>query len=111
MAREITLVEARQELRRQGVPESTIDAFFESFVANKHIWFMFERYTLDAIHAQRKLGAKAVMERVRWESEIERNQEFKVSNNWTAYYARIFSIKHPAHRNYFDFKQVKGVTV
>ena len=107
----LTLDEVRAELRKEGVPEATIDGFFESFQANPEIWRMFERYTLDAIGANRKLGAKAIMERVRWEAEIERNQEFKVSNNWTAYYARTFAMKHPAYRNYFDFKTVRGVHV
>jgi hypothetical protein len=107
----MTLEETRAELLKDGVPLDTIEAFIDSFKQNPAVWRMFEKYTLDAIASGRKLGAKAVMERVRWESEIERNQEFKVSNNWTAYYARVFAIKHPAHRRYFDFKAVKGVTV
>lgn len=107
----MTLEEARAELLREGVPVETIDAFFDSFKENPEVWRLFERYTLEAIEAGRKVGAKAVMERVRWESEIERGKDFKVSNNWTAYYARIFAIKHPAYRRYFDFKQVRGVTV
>jgi len=106
----LSLSTAREELRREGVPDQTIDAFFESFKTNPEIWSLFERYTLDAIESKRKLGAKAIMERVRWESEVERRKEFKVSNNWTAYYARIFAIKHPAFRTYFDFKQVRGVS-
>jgi hypothetical protein len=106
----LSISRAREELRRDGVPEPTIDGFFESFKANPEIWHLFERYALEAIHAKRKVGAKAIMERVRWESEVERGKEFKVSNSWTAYYARIFAIKHPAFRSYFDFKTIKGVT-
>jgi|694.fasta_scaffold02764_37 hypothetical protein len=103
--------QARERLLAEGVPAETVAAFIENFLANPLVWRQFERFALDAIQTRRKLGAKAVMERVRWETEIERNEDFKVSNNWTAYYARIFALKHPAYRNYFDFKQVRGVSV
>jgi hypothetical protein len=103
--------DAREHLLKQGVPLETVDAFLSSFLANPLIWRQFERFALDAINTRRKLGAKAVMERVRWETEIERQEDFKVSNNWTAYYARIFALKHPTYRDYFDFKQVRGVSV
>lgn len=106
----LSVEEARSSLIGEGVPPQTADAFLESFKANRAVWRQFERYTLDAIDSGRKLGAKAIMERVRWETEVERKEEFKVSNNWTAYYARIFALKYPAHRNYFDFKTVRGVT-
>jgi hypothetical protein len=107
----ISVEVVRSELQKQEIPEETIDAFIESFLANKSVWAQFEIYTLAAIESGKKVGAKAIMERVRWESEVERCEEFKVSNNWTAYYARVFAIKYPHHRNYFEFKQVKGVTV
>ena len=103
--------DARRQLLSDGVPPETVNAFIESFQANPVIWRHFERFALDAIQVRRKLGAKAIMERVRWESEIGQNQEFKVSNNWTAYYARIFALKHPPYRDYFQFKKVKGVSV
>jgi hypothetical protein len=103
--------DARGHLLAQGIPAETVEAFMQSFLQNPLVWRQFERYALDAIQTRRKVGAKAVMERVRWETEIERAEDFKVSNNWTAYYARIFALKHPAYRNYFDFKQVRGVTV
>jgi hypothetical protein len=95
--------DARGHLLAQGVPAETVDAFIENFLQNPLVWRQFERFALDAI--------QAVMERVRWETEIERAEDFKVSNNWTAYYARIFALKHPAYRNYFDFKTVRGVSV
>jgi hypothetical protein len=102
---------AREHLINHGAHPKRVDAFFKSFTANPAVWRQFERYALDAIQTQRKLGAKAIMERVRWETEIERNEDFKVSNNWTAYYARIFALKYPAFRDYFDFKRMKGVPV
>lgn len=100
---------ARQCLLNQGVPQITVDKFINSFLSNPLVWQQFERFTLDAIKTRRRFGAKAIMERVRWETEVSRNEEFKVSNNWTAYYARIFALKHPTYRDYFDFKNVKGV--
>ena len=99
------------EFRKLGIPEQTIEAFFESIAKSPRVWRHFERFALEAVQSGRKMGAKAVMERVRWETEIEQSQEFKVSNSWTAYYARLFAIKYPYYRDYFDFKQVQGVSV
>lgn len=94
-----------------GVPRETVKAFFAQHKEHPQVWSLFERFALDAAEAKVKLGAKAIMERIRWEVEVERKGQFKVSNSWTAYYARVFAIKHPKHRHYFDFKQVKGVSV
>lgn len=59
-------------------------------------------------------GIPKEMERVRWEFEIEKNHwadaEYKINNSLVAYYARIFAIKHPEHRDYFDFREVRGVS-
>lgn len=99
----------RDLLISQGVPAQTADKFLAYHKANPGVWEAFKRYALDAARRHAKIGAKAVMERVRWEAEIEQGREFKCGNSYTAYYARIFAIKFPNNRNLFEFRAIKGL--
>lgn len=105
----MTFEQARIRFLAEGIPAQTVDAFFDNF--NREIWEAFETFALQSVSARKKVGAKAIMERIRWEVEIEHRGSFKVSNNWTAYYARLFALKYPQAADYFTFKEVKGVTV
>jgi len=95
--------------RPGDVPPETWRRFCEYHKANPEVWRQFERFTLDACSRRRAIGAKAIMERVRWETEIERGEEFKVCNSYTAYYARVFAAKYPQHAELFEFRTIKGV--
>lgn len=103
---------ALELLIQDGVPEETAEAFVQYHLDNPEVWQWFEKFTLEAIARGRRMGAKAVAERVRWEIEIEHNRKFKVGNSWIAYYARIFMLKYRhqrPHNGYFRTKKVKGV--
>ena len=102
-------VMARLEL--DGVPRSTISKFKDYYCHNVEAWKLFERYSLEAIASGKRLGAKAVMERVRWEAEIIRQKTCKINNSYTAYFARVFGYKYPRHQNYFEFRQINGLGV
>ena len=93
-----------------GVPGKTIESFINKHKRDKYIWRLFEQYALKAAEKGKKLGAKAIMERVRWECEIEDSGEFKINNDYTAYYARVFAIAHPEYADFFEFRQVKGLS-
>lgn len=99
----------REILIAHGVDPDTIEAFLEWHRANPLVWFHFERVALEAIKKGKKFGAKAIGEIVRWEADFEQGEEFKLNNNYLSYYARIFAAKYPAHRDYFEFREVKGL--
>lgn len=92
-----------------GVSYATRRLFIDFHKANPDVWKQFERFALEACRLGLKYSAKAIMERVRWHCEVENNQEFKVNNNFTAYYARIFAAKYPEHSKIFEFREVKGL--
>lgn len=94
-----------------GVPERTILSFIDRHKRDKYIWKLFEQYALKAAQKDKKIGAKAIMERVRWECEIEDSGEFKINNDYTSYYARVFAIAHPEYADFFEFRQVKGLSL
>jgi hypothetical protein len=96
-------------LIEQGCELKTVLAFIKYHLANPAVWAEFEKFSLEAARRGKKLGAKAIAERIRWESEIVRGEDYKIGNNWIAYYARIFAIKHPSFKDYFEFREVRGV--
>lgn len=98
-----------RSLEAAGVDRRTIDKFLAWHTRNPHVWRFFETFALKAIAAGQKLGAKAIAERVRWEVAVERGEDFKVNNNFPAYYARVFALKHPAHRDYFETRTLRGL--
>ena len=99
----------RSALIAQGIDAVTVEKFLKWHKENPSVWEEFKRLTLEAIARGKKVGAKAVMERVRWEVEIEKGGDWKANNSYTAYFARAFAIKYPLHKDYFEFREVSGL--
>ena len=78
---------------------------------NPHVYRLFKRFTFEALMKQRHkhLGAWLVVNRIRWETNIETTgEDFKISNDFIAYYARLFMAQHPEHKGLFRTKRLKG---
>jgi len=71
--------------------------------ANPHVYELFTRFTFDVIKRGHKhYSSKAIFERIRWHTDIETaGEEFKMSNNYTPYYARLFMKDFPDHADFF----------
>ena len=80
-----------------------LQARFAAFdKANPQVWSLFERFSLRAAQRRRRFGSAAVFERIRWEMNVETHgSEFKLNNNWRAFYARKFAAKYPQHGHLF----------
>jgi len=76
---------------------------------NPHIYQAFEAYSLYAISkGNQKLSAWLIINRLRWDAEVETaGGEFKISNNFIAFYARLFMTYHPKHKGFFTIKKMK----
>ena len=81
----------------------TIDDFKEYHATNPDIFEAFEKYTFQAIDAGRKyLGSQVILERIRFYSMVEAKQDqFKINNNYAAFYSRMFEDKHPKFKGFF----------
>lgn len=100
----------RESLISSGVDEKTVDAFLAYHRERPEIWAEFEHKALELIAGGHRIwGAKSIMEEIRREQRIKRGEGYKISNSFTAYYARVFAIKYPQHKNFFMFKVVKGL--
>lgn len=105
----LELADVRRALRADGLDDKTIEAFFDNFQDSPEVWDEFEKITLDLINRGKRAGAKAIFEKVRWETEVEGGGEFKVCNSFTAYYGRVFELKYPEHAGFFVKKKLRGL--
>lgn len=75
------------------------------------VYLLFEKFAKQLIQAgHEKLGAKMIMERIRWEISTggaKDDDGFKINNNYTAYYSRLFIKKNPQFENYFEFRMIR----
>jgi hypothetical protein len=77
---------------------------------NPHVYHLFRRFTFEALAKKRHkhLGAWLVVNRIRWETSIEtEGSDFKISNDFIAYYARLFMHENPEHKGLFRTKPLK----
>lgn len=85
--------------------------FREYDANNPHIWNEFEKRTLKALKKGfKKLGAKLIVETIRWDEMIERpeNERFKICNNHHAYYARKFLLTYPEYQGIFELRSIRS---
>ena len=77
---------------------------------NPNVWRLFEKYAFEAIKSGREnYSAWAVIQRIRWHTTIEtQGSDFKISNDYIAFYSRLFHAKHKAYDGFFRTKKLKG---
>jgi len=72
------------------------------------IWQEFKRIALRLIEkGVSRYGAKAIFEVIRYDMSIEGGTDFKLNNNYTAYYARKFIEQFPFHAGFFELRKKK----
>ena len=78
--------------------------------ANPHVYELFKRFTMQAINrGHRNLSAWLIVNRIRWETSIETTgDDFKISNDFIAYYSRLFMHDHPQYKGFFRTKTLKS---
>lgn len=74
---------------------------------NPHIWDLFLKYTREMPHSGRtRYSANMIFERIRWHTTVEtRGTDFKISNDFRAYYSRKIMALHPEFRGFFSVKE------
>lgn len=80
----------------------------EYHAANPRVYDLFESFTIELVCAGRRhYSAKAIFERIRWHYDVETTgDEFKLNNNYPAYYARWFMDRHPEHEGFFHTRRL-----
>jgi hypothetical protein len=78
---------------------------------NPIVWFYFAFFTDEAIrHGVKKLGGQLIIERVRWEVFIiTKGDEFKINNDFTAFYVRKWLCTHQNQLEFFDIRRIRRI--
>ena len=77
---------------------------------NPQEWLLFERFAHEALsHGHRKISHWLIINRIRWETAIvTTGGDFKISNDYIAFYARLWKAKYPQHKDLFNTKRMIG---
>ena len=93
------------------MPSALEVSFREFHQANPTIWELFQRYTFEVIRAgHRHYSSRTVLHRIRWHTNVETrsDENFKINNNHSPYYGRLFMETHPEHDGFFHTRGVRG---
>ena len=76
---------------------------------NPHVYEMFEHFTMEAIgRGHKRLSAWLIINRIRWETMVVTSgTDFKISNDYIAYYSRLFMYNHPEYEGFFKTKELR----
>lgn len=98
-------------MEQQTLFGSALEAAFVKFhQANPGVWSLFRQYTFEIIRAGRRhYSADAILHRIRWHVDLETrgSDRFKINNNHSAYYGRMFMKFYPEHKGFFRVREVK----
>ena len=84
--------------------------FWKWHQANPRIWAHFEFFAYEMQkRGARKISHWLVINRIRWETYTPTTgDEFKISNDLIAFYARLWRALHPEAKHLFNIKQMRG---
>ena len=86
------------------------EAWWEWHSNNPAVWYYFEKFAFDAVNrGTKKISHWLIVNRIRWEVFIvTTGSDFKISNDFIAFYARLWRIKYPQHKELFNTKRMHG---
>lgn len=108
MSREENLLELKLALHDDFLARK--QAWWEWHQKNPQVWMMFERFSFEAVNrGRKKISHWLIINRIRWETAIlTTGSDFKISNDYIAFYARLWKAKYPIHADLFNTKKMIG---
>lgn len=90
----------------QDIERESLENFCSYFESHPLIWKRFKFYAYEKLYRGRKVGAKAILERLRWDcDDIEKGADgYKVNNLYAKHYARLLTETDPAFDGFFKFR-------
>ena len=79
---------------------------------NPEVYELFKRFAFEAARVRDHYSSDAIVHRIRWYTAIETQDhtaDFKINNNWTPYYGRLFMVDFPEHEGFFRTRLASGV--
>ena len=86
-----------------GGDSGPLEAFEAFHAENPHVYKLFKRFAFRVIAAgRRRYSARTIWHRMRWHADFETtDDEYKLNNNHSPYYGRLFMADHPEHDGLF----------
>lgn len=94
-----------------GPRKQTLEEQFLAFhKANPHVYRLFCEYAEKAIRAGRtRYSARTIWHVMRWHADFETTEdEFKLNDHHTPFYARMWTRDHPHHPELFELRVQKS---
>jgi hypothetical protein len=81
-------------------------AWWNFHKSNPRVYELFRGYAFQLIKKGfSNYSSKSIFERIRWHSDVETTEDkFKLNNNHTAYYSRLFAVHFPKYKNFFRIR-------
>lgn len=112
MTTDATLFDLQPLVEPEYAHEATLAERFVAFhEANPHVADMLEALAAEWLAAgNRKVGAKALVERLRWESGLRTNGEpYRINNSHVSFYSRLLIERHPDWADCIDLRRAPAV--
>ena len=94
------------EFKFQGTAKEQFDQYDNE---NPQLYELFKRFAFEAIESGREyFSAEAIINRVRWETMLTGNDEYKINNNYKPFYSRKFMNEFPQYNNFFRTRTSKA---
>ena len=99
--------EVEAYLIREGYQPEKVLEFFAWHEKRRAIWWAFERKALEMLNEGTcRIGAKDIFEQIRKDPGMTSSTGWKVNNNYSAIYGRIFVYKYPRFKDRIEFRAV-----
>ena len=84
------------------------ERFQEFHYDNPEVYTMFKHFAFKAMDSgRRKYSARAIMERLRWELNIQtKSEDYKINDHTIPHYARMFLRDFPDHEGFFETRSL-----
>lgn len=93
--------------------DQMFEKFSKYFSDNPQIWNLFIQFALVVAESGRThYSARAIFHRIRWHVEIETKSEdsFKIGNNHSPYFARLFHLVYPEYNGLFRNRELTSAS-
>ena len=83
----------------------TKENFNEFHRNNPEIYNLFVKFTNMVTPRKKYYSAKAIFHRIRWETMISGEGDYKIDDGWISHYARKFMDDYPQHSGFFQIRE------
>ena len=75
---------------------------------NPEIWDQFKEATFALIKVGRKhFSADAILHSIRFNTVLRGGTDFKINNNYSSMYSRLFTANFPEYKDFFEQRKLK----